>query len=91
MSYKALLFIPGKDIDNGISGAAKKGVKLYCNGVLIMEDCDKLLHDYFEFARGVVDSPDLSLNISREILQHNRQLKVIGQNLERRSRPSLKR
>ena len=55
VSYKALLFIPGKDIDNGISGAAKKGVKLYCNGVLIMEDCDKLLHDYFEFARGVVE------------------------------------
>ena len=64
VSYKALLFIPGKDIDNGISGATKKGVKLYCNGVLIMEDCDKLLHDYFEFARGVVDSPDLSLNLS---------------------------
>lgn len=91
VSYKALLFIPGKDIDNGISGAAKKGVKLYCNGVLIMEDCDKLLHDYFEFARGVVDSPDLSLNISREILQHNRQLKVIGQNLEKKVRADLEK
>ena len=91
VSYKALLFIPGKDIDNGISGATKKGVKLYCNGVLIMEDCDKLLHDYFEFARGVVDSPDLSLNISREILQHNRQLKVIGQNLEKKIKAELER
>ena len=91
VTYKALLFIPGKDIDNGISGAAKKGVKLYCNGVLIMEDCDKLLHDYFEFARGVVDSPDLSLNISRELLQHDRQLKVIGQNLEKKVRADLEK
>ena len=91
VSYKALLFIPGKDIDNGISGAAKKGVKLYCNGVLIMEDCDKLLHDYFEFARGVVDSPDLSLNISRELLQHDRQLKVIGNSLEKKLRADLEK
>ena len=91
VSYKALLFIPGKDIDNGISGATKKGIKLYCNGVLIMEDCDKLLHDYFEFARGVVDSPDLSLNISRELLQHDRQLRVIGQNLEKKVRADLEK
>ena len=91
VSYKAMLFIPGKDIDNAISGATKKGVKLYCNGVLIMEDCDKLLHDYFEFVRGVVDSPDLSLNISREVLQHNRQLKVIGQNLEKKIKADLEK
>ena len=91
VSYKAMLFIPGKDIDNAISGATKKGVKLYCNGVLIMEDCDKLLHDYFEFVRGVVDSPDLSLNISREELQHNRQLKVIGQNLEKKIKADLEK
>ena len=91
VSYKAMLFVPGKDIDNGISGATKKGVKLYCNGVLIMEDCDKLIHDYFEFVRGVVDSPDLSLNISREILQHNRQLKVIGQNLEKKIKGELEK
>ncbi len=91
ISYKAMLFVPGKDIDNGISGATKKGVKLYCNGVLIMEDCDKLIHDYFEFVRGVVDSPDLSLNISREILQHNRQLKVIGQNLEKKIKGELEK
>ena len=91
VSYKAMLFVPGKDIDHGMSGAAKKGVKLYCNGVLIQEDCDKLLHDYFEFVRGVVDSPDLSLNISREILQHNRQLKVIGQNLEKKIKGELEK
>ena len=85
VSYKALLFVPGKDIDNALSSVSdKKGIKLYCNGVLIMENCDKLVHNYFEFVRGVVDSPDLSLNISREILQHNRQLKVIGQNLEKK-------
>lgn len=85
VSYKAMLFVPGRDVDNGLSSAnSKKGIKLYCNGVLIMEDCDKLIHNYFEFVRGVVDSPDLSLNISREILQHNRQLKVIGQNLEKK-------
>ena len=91
VSYKALLFVPGKSIDNALSGAAKKGVKLYCNGVLIQEDCDKLLHDYFCFVRGVVDSPDLSLNISREILQHNRQLKVIGQNLEKKIKAELEK
>ena len=91
VSYKAMLFIPGKDIDNAASGAAKKGVKLYCNGVLIMENCDKLIHDYFEFVRGVVDSPDLSLNISREVLQHNRQLKIIGQNLEKKIKGELEK
>ena len=91
VSYKAMLFVPGKDIDNKMSGATKKGIKLYCNGVLIMEDCDKLVHDYFEFVRGVVDSPDLSLNISREILQHNRQLKIIGQNLEKKIKGELEK
>lgn len=54
VSYKAMLFVPGKDIDNGMSGATKRSLKLYCNGVLIMENCDKLLHEYFEFVRGVV-------------------------------------
>lgn len=91
VSYKAMLFVPGKDIDNGMSGAAKRSLKLYCNGVLIMENCDKLLHEYFEFVRGVVDSPDLSLNISREVLQHNRQLKVIGQNLEKKLKGELEK
>ena len=92
ISYKALLFVPKKEIDSGISGATKhKGLKLYCNGVLIMDECEKLLHDYFEFVRGVVDSPDLSLNISREILQHDRQLRIIGQNLEKRIKSELEK
>ena len=91
VSYKAMLFIPGKDIDHEMSGATKKGIKLYCNGVLIQENCDKLVHDYFDFVRGIVDSPDLSLNISREILQHNRQLKVIGQNLEKKIKGELEK
>lgn len=91
VSYKAMLFVPGKDIDNGMSGATKRSLKLYCNGVLIMENCDKLLHEYFEFVRGVVDSPDLSLNISREVLQHNRQLKIIGQNLEKKIKGELEK
>ena len=91
VSYKAMLFLPGKDIDHEMSVATKKGIKLYCNGVLIQENCDKLVHDYFDFVRGIVDSPDLSLNISREILQHNRQLKVIGQNLEKKIKGELEK
>ena len=58
---------------------------------MIMEKCDKLVHDYFEFVKGVVDSPDLSLNISREILQHDRQLKIIGQNIEKRIKGELEK
>ena len=91
VSYKAMLFIPEKDIDNSFSGTTKKGITLYSNGVMIQEKCDKLVHDYFEFVRGVVDSPDLSLNISREILQHDRQLKVIGQNLEKKIKGELEK
>ena len=91
VSYKAMLFVPGKDVNNGISGTTKKGIVLYCNGVMIQENCDKLVHDYFEFVKGVVDSPDLSLNISREMLQHNRQLKVIGQNLEKKIKGELEK
>ena len=91
VSYKAMLFVPEKDIDNAMSGTAKGGITLYSNGVMIQEKCDKLVHDYFEFVRGVVDSPDLSLNISREILQHDRQLKVIGQNLEKKIKGELEK
>lgn len=69
----------------------KEGITLYSNGVMIMEKCDKLVHDYFEFVKGVVDSPDLSLNISREILQHDRQLKIIGQNIEKRIKGELEK
>ena len=89
VSYKAMLFVPGEQNENVFSGDNKGGVTLYSNGVMIMEKCDKLLHDYFDFVKGVVDSPDLSLNISRELLQHDRQLKVIGGNLEKKVKADL--
>ena len=91
VSYKAMLFVPGEENENAFSGDNKGGITLYSNGVMIMEKCDKLVHDYFEFVKGVVDSPDLSLNISREILQHDRQLRVIGQNLEKRIKTELEK
>ena len=91
VSYKAMLFVPGEATAADFYGEGKSGVTLYSNGVMIMEKCDKLLHDYFEFVKGVVDSPDLSLNISREILQHDRQLRVIGQNLEKKIKGELEK
>ena len=91
VSYKAMLFIPGEGSAAGYSGERKSGITLYSNGVMIMEKCDKLVHDYFDFVKGVVDSPDLSLNISREILQHDRQLRVIGQNLEKKIKGELEK
>ena len=91
VSYKAMLFIPGEQNEGVFYGDAKGGITLYSNGVMIMEKCDNLVHDYFEFVKGVVDSPDLSLNISREILQHDRQLKVIGQNLEKKLKGELEK
>ena len=91
VSYKAMLFIPGEQNEGVYYGDAKGGITLYSNGVMIMEKCDNLVHDYFEFVKGIVDSPDLSLNISREILQHDRQLKVIGQNLEKKIKGELEK
>ena len=91
VSYKAMLFVPGEENENAFSGDNKGGITLYSNGVMIMEKCDKLVHDYFEFVKGVVDSPDLSLNISRELLQHDRQLRIIGQNLEKRIKGELEK
>ncbi|MDO4983385.1 MAG: molecular chaperone HtpG [Eubacteriales bacterium] len=91
VSYKAMLFIPGEENERAFVGDNKGGITLYSNGVMIMEKCDKLVHDYFEFVKGIVDSPDLSLNISREILQHDRQLKVIGQNLEKKIKGELEK
>ena len=91
VSYKAMLFVPGDQNENIFSGDNKGGITLYSNGVMIMEKCDKLVHEYFEFVKGVVDSPDLSLNISREILQHDRQLRIIGQNLEKRIKGELEK
>ena len=91
VSYKALLFVPGEQNEDVLSGSNKGGITLYSNGVMIMEKCDKLVHDYFDFVKGVVDSPDLSLNISRELLQHDRQLTVIGQNIEKRIKSELEK
>ncbi len=91
VSYKAMLFVPGEQNENVFTGDNKGGITLYSNGVMIMEKCDKLVHEYFEFVKGVVDSPDLSLNISREILQHDRQLRIIGQNLEKRIKSELEK
>ncbi|MBQ5566937.1 MAG: molecular chaperone HtpG, partial [Oscillospiraceae bacterium] len=86
VTYKALLFVPGKRPLNFNTEDFEKGLQLYSAGVMIMDKCDALLPDYLRFVRGVVDSPDLSLNISRELLQHDRQLKVIAGNLEKKIR-----
>ncbi len=89
VTYKALLFIPGAMPQNYYTDLYEKGLQLYSGGVLIMDVCPDLLPDHFRFIRGVVDSPDLSLNISREMLQHDRQLKVIAANLEKRIKSEL--
>ncbi|MDE7097832.1 MAG: molecular chaperone HtpG [Ruminococcus sp.] len=82
-SYNALLYIPSKAPFDFYSKEYEKGLQLYSNGVLIMEKCADLLPDYFGFVKGLVDSEDLSLNISREMLQHDRQLKVIAKSIEK--------
>ncbi len=82
VSYRAVLYIPEKAPFDFYTREYEKGLELYSSGVLIMEKCAELLPDYFSFVKGVVDSEDLSLNISREMLQHDRQLKVIAKNLK---------
>ena len=89
VTYKALLFIPGATPYNYYTNDYEKGLQLYSSGVLIMDKCADLLSEHFRFVRGVVDSPDLSLNISRELLQHDRQLKVIASNLEKKIKAEL--
>ena len=89
VTYKALLFIPGATPYDYYTKEYEKGLQLYSNGVLIMDKCADLLPEHFRFVRGVVDSPDLSLNISRELLQHDRQLKVIAANLEKKIKNEL--
>ena len=89
VTYKALLFIPSQQPFNYYSKDFEAGLQLYSNGVLIMDKCADLLPEHFRFVRGVVDSPDLSLNISRELLQHDRQLKVIASNLDKKIRTDL--
>ena len=88
-TYDALLFIPAKAPYNFYHKDYQKGLALYASGVLIMEHCADLLPDHFAFVRGVVDSQDLSLNISRELLQHDRQLKVIASRLEKKIQSEL--
>jgi molecular chaperone HtpG len=90
-TYKALLFIPGATPFDFYSKEYEKGLQLYSNGVLIMDKCSDLIPEYFRFVRGVVDSPDFSLNISRELLQHDRQLKIIAANLEKKVKAELTR
>ena len=91
VTYKALLFIPGTTPFDFYTKEYEKGLQLYSSGVLIMDKCPDLLPEHFRFVRGVVDSPDLSLNISRELLQHDRQLKVIAGNLEKKIKQELSR
>lgn len=90
-SYNALLYIPARTPYNYYSKDYEKGLQLYSNGVLIMDKCADLLPDYFSFVKGLVDSEDLSLNISRELLQHDRQLKVIAKNLEKTIKNNLQK
>ena len=89
LNYEMLLFIPSQAPYNYYSKDFEKGLQLYSNGVLIMEKCKDLLPDYFSFVKGIVDSPDLSLNISREILQQDRQLKTIAKNIEKKIKSEL--
>ncbi len=89
VSYKALLFIPGRQFLDYLTSSYEPGPELYSSGVMIMEHCTDLLAESFYFVRGVVDSPDLSLNISREMLQHDRQLKLIAQNINKRVKNEL--
>lgn len=81
-SYRSILFIPEKIPYDYYSPEYEKGLELYAKGVLIMEKCGDLLPDYFSFVKGMVDSEDLSLNISRELLQHDRQLKLIAKSIK---------
>ena len=90
-SYNALLYIPSKAPFDYYSKEYEKGLQLYSNGVLIMDKCADLLPDYFSFVKGLVDSEDLSLNISREMLQHDRQLKVIAKSIEKTINSELKK
>ena len=91
VTYRAMLFIPAKAPYDFYTRDYQPGLQLYSSGVLIMDRCADLLPDCFRFVRGVVDSPDLSLNISRELLQHDRQLKVIAGNLEKKIKSELKK
>ena len=89
IEYKALLYIPSQVPMNFFTTEFKKGLQLYSSGVMIMDRCPDLLPDHFSFVQGIVDTPDVSLNISREMLQHDRQLKVIANNIEKKIKNEL--
>lgn len=89
VTYKALLFIPSAAPYDYYTKEYKKGLQLYSSGVLIMDCCEELLPEHFRFVRGVVDTADLSLNISREMLQHDRHLLTIAQNIEKKIKNEL--
>lgn len=91
VTYDALLFIPSHAPFDYYSKEYEKGLQLYSNGVMIMDKCAELLPDYFNFVKGLVDSADLTLNISRETLQHDRILKVIAKNLEKKIKSELEK
>ena len=91
VTYKALLYLPQKAPYDFYTREYQKGLQLYSSGVMIMDKCADLLPDYFRFVKGVVDSPDFSLNISREILQHDRQLKVIANAREKKIKGELEK
>ena len=90
-SYRAMLFIPAQAPYDYYTRDYQPGLQLYSSGVMIMDKCPDLVPEHFRFVRGVVDSPDLSLNISRELLQHDRQLKIIAGNLEKKIQAELTR
>lgn len=89
VTYEALLYVPAKAPFNYYSKNFEKGLRLYSNGVMITEKCEELIPDYFSFVRGLVDSPDFTLNISRETLQHDHQLKAIAKNVEKKIKNEL--
>ena len=91
VSYKALLFIPSRPPFDFNSVDYERGLQLYSSGVMIMDKCQDLIGEHFSFVKGVVDSPDLSLNISRELLQHDRQLKLIASNIDKKIKGELER
>lgn len=91
VSYKALMYVPSALPYGYYTKEFEKGLQLYSNGVMIMDKCEQLLPDYFRFVKGVVDSQDLSLNISRELLQHDRQLNIIAKNIEKKIKSELQK
>ena len=90
VSFKALMYVPSKAPYDFYTKDFKRGLQLYSSGVMILENCEDLLPEHFRFVRGIVDSQDLSLNISREMLQHKRQLTIIARNIEKKIKGELK-